>query len=125
MGKRKKKNRNLGPRRKRMRRPARLIAAAKWRSSYGGNHIVKSYARWFGIDLICAVVELRMIGVDVAPEYEQQLRLTIAARAKARAKRAAEKLAAKTRPIEIEWPDDWPVEWIPTDDESSIDSIPF
>lgn len=52
MGKRKKKNSNLGPRRKRMRRPARLMAAVKWRAGYGGKNIVRGYARWFGVDLI-------------------------------------------------------------------------
>jgi hypothetical protein len=54
MSKRKKKNRNLGPRRKRMRRPARLMAAVTWLAGYGGN-AVRGYARWFGVDLICAI----------------------------------------------------------------------
>lgn len=127
MGKRKKKNRNLGPRRKRMRRPARLMAAVKWRSGYGGKNFVRGYARWFGVDLICAITELRMLGVAVDPEYEAQLRRTIAARAGWRAKRRAEKLAAKTRPVEVEWPDDWPVEWIPSeaDGDAMLGDIPF
>jgi hypothetical protein len=43
MGKRKKKDRNLGPRRKRMRRPARLMAAVKWRAGYAGKNIVRGY----------------------------------------------------------------------------------
>ena len=123
----KKKNRNLGPRRKRMRRPARLMAAVAWRSGYGGKNLVRGYARWFGVDLICAITELRMLGVAVDPEYEAQLRRTIAARAGWRARRRAEKLAAKTRPVEIEWPDDWPVEWIPSESEADVafDDIPF
>jgi hypothetical protein len=127
MSKRKKKNRNLGPRRKRMRRPARLMAAMKWRSGYGGKNLVRGYARWFGVDLICAITELRMLGVAVDPEYEAQLRRSIAARAGWRARRRAEKLAAKTRPVEIEWPDDWPVEWIPTEEDADavFDDIPF
>lgn len=124
MGKRK-KNRNLGPRRKRMRRPARLMAAMKWRAGYGGKNIVRGYARWFGVDLICASTELRMLGVAVDPEYEVQLRLTIAARATWRARRRAEKLAAKTRSVEIEWPDDWPVEWILTEPDVELDDCPF
>ena len=127
MSKRKKKNRNLGPRRKRMRRPARLMAAVTWRARYGGKNPVRSYARWFGVDLICAITELRMLGVAVDPEYEAQLRRTIAARATWRARRRAEKLAAKTRPVEIEWADDWPVEWIPIEFEvdAALDDIPF
>lgn len=125
MGKRK-KNRNLGPRRKRMRRPARLQAAVKWRAGYGGKNIVRGYARWFGVDLLCAIIELRTLGVAVDAEYEQQIVRTIAARARWR----AAKLAEKTRPIEIEWPDDWPIEWIPNDDgpessSGSFDECPF
>jgi hypothetical protein len=127
MGKRRKKNRNLGPRRKRMRRPARLIAAVKWRSAYGGKNLVRGYARWFGVDLICAITELRLLGVAVDPEYEAQLRRTIAARAGWRGKRRAEKLATKTRPVGVEWPDDWPVEWIPSeaDGDAMLGDIPF
>src|SRR5882672_1090742 len=100
MGKRKKRKRNLGPRRKRMRRPVRLMAAVKWRAGYGGKNIVRGYARWFGIDLVCAITELRMLGVAVDPEYEAQLRLMIVARTKWRARQRAEELAAKTRPVE-------------------------
>lgn len=121
MGKRKKKNRNLGPRRKRMRRPARLQVAVKWRSGYGGKNIVRGYARWFGVDLLCAMVELRMLGVAIDGEYEQQIRRTIAARAEARARWRAAKLAAKTNPPAIEWSDDWPSEWIPSDEDASFD----
>jgi len=120
-----KNNRSLGPRRKRMRRPARLQAAVKWRSGYVGKNIVRGYARWFGVDLVCAIVELRMLGVVVDTEYEQQVRRTIAARADARARWRAAKRAAKTNPAEIEWPDDWPAEWISSDEEVSFDEGPF
>lgn len=114
MAKRKKKNRYLGPRRKRMRRAARLMSAVTWLPTYGGKNIVRGYARWYAVDLICAITELRMLGVAVAAEYEAQVRLTIANIAKARATRAAEKLAANTPPPAIEWSDAWPGEWIPT-----------
>ena len=36
-----------------------------------------------------------------------------------RARWRAAKLAEKLRPREIEWPDDWPIEWIPTDDDGN------
>jgi hypothetical protein len=125
MAKRKKK-RDLGPRRKRMRRPARLQAAVKWRAGYGGKHIVRCYARWSGVDLLCAIVELRMLGVAIDAEDEQQVRRMIAARAEGRARWRAAKLAAKTKPRKIEWPDDWPADWILNEnDEASLDEIPF
>ena len=114
----KKKNRNLGPRRKRMRRPARLQAAVKRRAGYGGKNIVRGYARWFGVDLLCTIAELRMLGVAVDAEYEQQVRRTLAARAEAR----AAKLAERTELSTFEWPADWPVEWILGDEDEETAS---
>lgn len=102
-----KKPRNLGPGRKRMRRPDRLHAAVKWRSGYGGKNIVRGYARWFGVDLLCALVELRMIGVSVDADYEQRIRRTIAASVEARARWRTAKLAAESKVAEIEWPEDF------------------
>lgn len=121
----KRRNRNLGPRRKRMRRSARLQAAVAWRSSYRGKNLVRGYARWFGVDLVCAILELRMLGVAIDAEYEREVRHTIAARTEARARWRAARLAAKTKPPEIEWTDDWPAEWIPSDEDVSFDEIPF
>ena len=103
-----------------MRRPGRLLAAVKWRSGYGGKCIVRGYARWFGVDLLCAMVELRMLGVPVDAEYEQQLHRTITARAEGRARWRAAKLTEKMRPGEIEWPSDWPIEWIPSDESEAV-----
>jgi hypothetical protein len=108
-----------------MRRPARLQAAIKWRYGYRGKNIARGYARWFGVDLVCAIIELRMLGVAIDAEYEAQIRRTIAARAEARARRPAAKLAERTRPTEIEWPDDWPPEWIAGDEGVDAYDIPF
>jgi len=107
-----------------MKRTARLQAAVKWRSGYGGKNLVRGYARWFGVDLLCAVAELRMLGVPVDAVYEQQLRQTFAARGEARLAKRAEKM----RPVEVEWPADWPVEWIPSDEPeigTAFDENPF
>jgi len=30
--------------------------------------------RYYGVDLLCAVVELRMLGADISEDYEYQLR---------------------------------------------------
>jgi hypothetical protein len=96
---------------------------ADWRvpALAGGKNIVRGYARWC-VDLVCALVELRMLGVAIDAEYEQRVRSTIAVRAEARARWRA----AKTNPPEIEWPDDWPVEWIPNGEENvTFDETPF
>lgn len=66
----------LPPRRKRMRRHARLATAPRWLVSYGGKHVVRGYARWYGVDLLCAIKELRLLGVQVPHEYEAQIRDT-------------------------------------------------
>ncbi|MBK7074575.1 MAG: hypothetical protein IPH44_19990 [Myxococcales bacterium] len=92
------KKRILSPRRKRMRRPARLATAARWLASYGGKHVVHGYARWYGVDRLCAIKELRLLGVAVSQEYESQIRGTLERRAEARRLRrnAAETTAADT-----------------------------
>lgn len=62
------------PRRKRMKRKARLESAKQWIKGYSGKHIVKSYAKWYGVDLFCAVIELKLNGIQVSEEYEKQIR---------------------------------------------------
>jgi hypothetical protein len=78
------KKRILPPRRKRMRRQARLTTAPRWLASYGGKHVVHGYARWYGVDLLCAIKELRLLGVAVSHEYESQIRGMLERRAEAR-----------------------------------------
>lgn len=77
----------LPPRRKRMLRAARLASAkdTRWVESYVGRDIVRGYARWYGVDLVCAVIELRLLGVPVTAEREEQARHTVAVRAARRA----------------------------------------
>jgi len=56
-----------------MTRRDRLVIAKKWIPNYSGKSIVKGYAKWFGVDLICTIKELRMIGVIVNESYEKQV----------------------------------------------------
>ena len=60
---------NRTPRRKRMQRPDRLQSAKHWISKYSGGNIVKGYKNWFGVDLVCAIKELRMLGVKLDEQY--------------------------------------------------------
>ena len=87
-----KKEQFLPPRRKRMTRPARLesVKATCWVERYSGKDIVKGYARWFGVDLLCAVNELRLLGEEISVEREKQLLVAIEARAAARMHRGKE-----------------------------------
>ena len=61
------------PRRKRIKRNQRLKLARQWLRDYSGNHIVKGYAKWYGVDLLCAITELRMNGIQISEEYEIQI----------------------------------------------------
>lgn len=110
-----------------MRRQARLATAPTWLTSYGGKDVVRGYSRWYAVDRLCAIKELRMLGVQVSEEYEVRVRESIASIAKTRAAQRARRLAARTRPFESQWPADWPVEWIPTEDldDDPASLIPF
>lgn len=85
MPKKKRKAGVLAPRRKRMTRAGRLSCAkdTQWVQKYRGKNIVKGYARWFGVDFLSAVTELRQLGVFVSGQREAQLRETMKNRASA------------------------------------------
>jgi hypothetical protein len=68
------------PRRKRFTRPVRLMAAADWVKKYKGKHIISSYAKWFGVDKICAITELRILGILIPESLENQIKESIKTR---------------------------------------------
>lgn len=61
------------PRRKRLKKAARLTKAKEWIKSYHGKDLVKGYARWFGVDWLCALKELKLAGVPFTPEAEERI----------------------------------------------------
>ena len=63
---------NRTPRRKRMQRSARLQSAKHWIPAYSGENIVKGYKQCFAVDLVCAINELRMLGVKLDEQYVLQ-----------------------------------------------------
>jgi hypothetical protein len=67
------------PRRLRMTRAGRLQSAraTNWAANYRGKNIVRGYRKWFGVDLLCAITELRLLGVAVDRNYEAQVRRTV------------------------------------------------
>jgi hypothetical protein len=73
------------PRAKRMKRAARLASARdKWLGTYQGKNIVRGYRKHFGVDWICAVKELEILGIRIDPEYKQRLLRTAQCAASAR-----------------------------------------
>ena len=69
MAKKKKKNQ-----RKQLRRTQRLSRGKNWLNNYEGANLIEDYGKRYGVDLLCAVVELRMLGADISEDYEYQLR---------------------------------------------------
>jgi len=53
---------------------------------FSGENVVHSYAKWFGVDMLCAVKELSLFGVAVDPAYVAQLKTTFASRSSRRPK---------------------------------------
>jgi hypothetical protein len=61
---------NSTPRRKKYNRHARLQNAKKWSEQYTGKNIAKGYSNWFGVDIICAITELEMLGYKFKKSYK-------------------------------------------------------
>ena len=59
-----------------MKRAGRLQSARKWLESFEGKNVVRGYAKWFGVHLICAFKELKSLGVELDPKYLAQLQTT-------------------------------------------------
>ena len=81
-----KKKSQQPPRRKRMTRQNRLQHAKDtgWLERYRGKNIVKGYCKWFGVDQICALTELRILGTEISEEKEAEIRKAVEGRARAR-----------------------------------------
>jgi hypothetical protein len=97
---RKKKSRQA-PRRKRMTRRGRLSAAraTRWVEHYRGKDIVAGYANWFAVDLPCAVIELRLLGVTIDAERESRMKAAIEARTAERKRRQELQAKAQLEPV--------------------------
>jgi hypothetical protein len=76
-----------------MKRQGRLSLAKStgWVKQYNGKNIIHGYGKWFAVDPLCAVIELRMLGVNITPEREAQMKASLEARAadKQRKRKAA------------------------------------
>jgi hypothetical protein len=71
-----------------MSRAARLQAATRWIAEYRGKNLVRGYRKWFGVSDVCAVLELRMLGVDIPDARLEQARRDEQVWAAHRARRA-------------------------------------
>ena len=69
-----------------MNRQTRIRSAndSGWVSKYLGKNIIKGYSKWFGVDLISTVIELRMLGVPIDSSREAQVRASVESLAESR-----------------------------------------
>jgi len=69
-----------------MNRQSRLRSAKDlgWVSNYEGKNIIKGFSKWFGVNLITSVVELRLLGVHIDGAREAQVRASAESRAESR-----------------------------------------
>src|SRR6185436_18244161 len=89
-----KKKRQTDERGKPMRRRARLADAREWLSSHRGPNLQEEYARWYGVDRLCTVIELRLLGEPISEEHVAQVRADLEQHAKVRASQRAAARAA-------------------------------
>ncbi|MBI4524445.1 MAG: hypothetical protein HY695_11625 [Deltaproteobacteria bacterium] len=84
-----------------MTRQGRLSSAraTRWVENYRGKSIIKSYKKWFAVDPLCAITELRMLGVKISAERENQIKTSMEARSAARTRR--QKLAVASEFEEV------------------------
>ena len=69
---------------KQTKREQRLQVAKQWLLKYEGKHIVKGYRKHFGVDIMCAITELQMLGCEISQEYIENVKKTIEAEQKKR-----------------------------------------
>jgi hypothetical protein len=79
---------------KRLSRAARLKSAKRWLAGCCCKNLVRGYKKRFGVNDVCAVLELRMLGVDIPDSRLEQARRDEQARATHRA-RQREKYAPR------------------------------
>lgn len=79
-----KKKKSLTSRHKRMNRAGRIQSARHWIPKYCGKNIVKGYKNHFGVDGLCAITKLQMLGVSLDPCYLAKLRQSLENQTRAR-----------------------------------------
>ena len=74
-----------------MKRTDRLQSAKHWLDQFHGENVIRAYRKRYGVDWICAVKELNMLGVELDPIYVRQLQETFEGQIKTNQRRKLEK----------------------------------
>jgi hypothetical protein len=51
----------------------RSASAKDWITKYDGQNLILGYAKWFGVDKICTINELKTLGVIIPEKLENQI----------------------------------------------------
>ena len=73
---RERKKKQLGPRRKRLKRSARVQSGVSWLKRFSGENVLRGYCKHYGVDWRCAAIELKQLGIDLDSDYLKQRELT-------------------------------------------------
>jgi hypothetical protein len=87
-----KKKKPLPPRRLRMNKEGRFSSAPHWLATQKNRtpvQIAKSYRKWYGVDLPCAIRELTVLGFVFDPDWVEKVNRFLAAHYAARARQKA------------------------------------
>lgn len=83
-----------------MDRSARLQSARSWLKTYNGKNIVAGYRRHFGVDWICALRELEMLGVRMDAVYKGQILKSVEGHIAAQKRRKARRQETYEEPFD-------------------------
>jgi len=98
----KKRKTNKTPRRKRMSRKDRLQSGIFWLEKYNGKNVIRGFSNWYGVSNICAILELRLLGVEISDERLNQAKLVEENKARSKAEKKKKK---EEKLKEILWED--------------------
>jgi len=87
----KKKNKKGIPKRKRMTHKSRLLSGESWVLKYDGKNIIKGFSNWYGVSNVCAILELRMLGIEISEQKLNQAKLVEQNKAKVKKEKKEKK----------------------------------
>ena len=89
------KNKTNSPRRKIYKKDQRLEnAKTKWLPTATAKSLPKSYSKWYGVDMRCAINELEILGYIFSDEFKQQVNSNVENRGKEKRRRKEKRESA-------------------------------
>ena len=97
------KKKQNSPRRKKFKRDQRLHnAKMKWLPTAEAKNLAKSYSKWYGVDLQCAITELEMLDYTFQMHYKEQVKKATENKTKEKRKRKEEREKNQDYPLDCD-----------------------